>query len=80
MGLRQRCPLSSVHNSHVTHTVDVTSNGCRKRDEKESDGVRIGEEKLWSSAHADNLVIMAKNEEGMKEMIKKMEKYLKEKS
>lgn len=41
--------------------------------------VQVGSERLWSLAHADDLAILAKNEEGMKEMMKRMEKYLKRK-
>lgn len=39
----------------------------------------MGGERIWSLAYADDLVIMAKSEEGMKEMLKRLEKYLKRK-
>lgn len=39
----------------------------------------MGGERIWSLAYADDLIIMAKSEEGMKEMLKRMEKYLKRK-
>lgn len=42
-------------------------------------GVQIGKERIWSLAYADDLVLLTKNEEGMKEMMKKMERYLKRK-
>lgn len=39
----------------------------------------MGGERIWSLAYADDLVIMAKSEEEIKEMLKRMEKYLKRK-
>lgn len=42
-------------------------------------GVRIGRERIWSLAYADDLVLLTKNEKSMKEMMKRTERYLKEK-
>lgn len=42
-------------------------------------GVRIGRERIWSLAYADDLVLLRKNEKSMKEMMKRTERYLKEK-
>lgn len=42
-------------------------------------GVQIGKERIWSLAYADDLVLLAKSEEGMKEMVKRMKNYLKKK-
>ncbi|XP_063904737.1 uncharacterized protein LOC135123790 [Zophobas morio] len=39
--------------------------------------VVVGKEKVWSLAHADDLVIVAKKREEMKTMIKSLEKYIK---
>lgn len=51
----------------------------RRRNEKRSSRGNTGGWRIWSLAYADDLVIMAKSEEGMKEMLKRMEKYLKRK-
>lgn len=42
-------------------------------------GMQVRSERFWSLVYADDLVILAKNEEGMKEIMKRMEKYLKRK-
>jgi hypothetical protein len=35
----------------------------------------VGKEKVWSLAYADDLVVLAREEKGMKEMLGSMEKY-----
>lgn len=50
----------------------------RRRNEKRSSRGSTGGERFWSLAYAD-LVIMTKSEEAMKEILKRMEKYLKRK-
>lgn len=35
--------------------------------------------RIWTLAYADDLVMLAKSEEGMKEMLKRMERFLKRK-
>lgn len=42
-------------------------------------GVQIGKGRIWSLAYADDLVLLAKNEEKIEEMMKRMERYLKRK-
>ncbi|EZA48221.1 hypothetical protein X777_14227 [Ooceraea biroi] len=42
-------------------------------------GVRLGEEKVYTLAYVDDMALLAEDEEGMKGMIAKMERYLKEK-
>jgi hypothetical protein len=39
----------------------------------------VGRENVWSLAFADNLVIVAKSEREMKEMMKNLEKYVRKK-
>ncbi|KMQ84653.1 neurofilament medium polypeptide-like protein [Lasius niger] len=41
--------------------------------------VWVGKERIWTLAYADDLVILAKSEEGMKEMLKRMERFLNKK-
>lgn len=41
--------------------------------------VRIERERIWSLAYADDLVLLTKNEESMKKMMKRTERYLREK-
>lgn len=36
-------------------------------------------ERIWSLAYADDLVLLTKNEESMKKMMKRTERYLREK-
>jgi hypothetical protein len=38
-------------------------------------GVVVGKEKVWSLTYADDLVVLAREEKGMKEMLGSMEKY-----
>ncbi|KAH0816561.1 hypothetical protein GEV33_006230 [Tenebrio molitor] len=42
-------------------------------------GVVVGKEKVWSLAYADDLVVLARGEKGMKEMLGNMEKYMRRK-
>lgn len=42
-------------------------------------GIQVGKERLWTLAYADDLILMAKSGEEKKEMIKRLEKYLKNK-
>ena len=39
-------------------------------------GVRLGERKIYSLSYADDMVLMAEDEEGMKAMIMRLEGYL----
>lgn len=39
----------------------------------------VGKERIWTLAYADDLVILAKSEEGMEEMLKRMEIFEEEK-
>lgn len=42
-------------------------------------GVQVEKERIWSLAYADDLVLLAKNKERMKKIMKRMEQYLKRK-
>lgn len=41
--------------------------------------VKRMEERVYTLAYADDVVLLAKEEEGMRSMIKRLERYLKEK-
>jgi len=38
-------------------------------------GVWLGKNRIWTLAYADDLVLLAKNEESMKETMKRLERY-----
>lgn len=42
-------------------------------------GVRVGEDKVWSLESADDIAVMAEEEEGLRAMIRGLQVYLKEK-
>lgn len=39
-------------------------------------GVRVGERKIYTLAYADDIVLLAEEEDGMRSMLEKMEEYL----
>jgi len=43
-------------------------------------GVWIGKNRIWTLAYADDLVLLAKNEESMKETMRRLERYLRNKN
>ncbi|KAH0811711.1 hypothetical protein GEV33_011080 [Tenebrio molitor] len=75
-GVRQGLPAQSpaVH--------DIRS-GCGRNVEESAGGggggVVVGREKVWSLAFADAMVIVAKSEREMKEMMRNLEKYVRKK-
>ena len=72
-GVRQGCPMSpTLFSLYVADVEKFMSMG-------QTGGVVIGKEKIWSMAYADDMVLLAKSEWEMKEMIKRFEKYIKKK-
>jgi len=69
--VRQGCPLSPILFTLLIANVE------EEMKKGQIGGIRIGKETMWSLAYADDLVIMAKSEEGIKEILKRMERYLK---
>lgn len=51
-----------------------------KMREEQVEGVVIGKEKFWTISYADDVVIIAKTEAELKEMIKRFKKYLEKKN
>jgi len=72
-GLRQGCPLSPTLFSLLIADIE------EELKKGQVGGARIGNERIWSLAYADDIVILAKDEESLKEMMKRMERYLKKK-
>ncbi|KAH0816889.1 hypothetical protein GEV33_005903 [Tenebrio molitor] len=72
-GVRQGLPAqsSAVH--------DIRSGRGRNVEESADGGVVVGREKVWSLAFADDMVIVAKSEREMKEMMRNLEKYVRKK-
>ncbi|KAH0821274.1 hypothetical protein GEV33_001517 [Tenebrio molitor] len=72
-GVRQGCPLSpSLFAAFIGDMEEMFRKG-------QAGGVVVGKEKVWSLAYADDLVVLAKEEKGMKEMLGNMEKYMRRK-
>ncbi|KMQ82105.1 rna-directed dna polymerase from mobile element jockey-like protein [Lasius niger] len=72
-GVRQGCPLSPLLFSILIADVE------EEMKKGQVGGVLVGKERIWTLAYADDLVILAKSEEGMEEMLKRMERFLKRK-
>jgi hypothetical protein len=73
MGVRQGCPLSPL--LFTIHVEDVDEMLTKAR----GGGVVVGREKVWSLAFANDMVIVAKSERKMKEMMRSLGKYVKKK-
>jgi hypothetical protein len=70
LGVRQGCPLSpTLFALYIADIEDVLRKG-------QAGGLVIGREKLWSLAYADDIVLVAKNADEMKEMLKSFAKFL----
>lgn len=72
-GLRQGCPLSPI--LFALYLADMED----KPKEAGIRGVKIGDIRVWSLAYADDVVLLAKGEEAIKEMMKIVRRYLEEK-
>jgi hypothetical protein len=72
-GVRQGCPLrTSLFAAFIGDLEEMFRKG-------QAGGVVVGKEKVWSLAYADDLVVLAREEKGMKEMLGSMEKYMRRK-
>lgn len=69
-GVRQDCPLSpTLFTLYVADLEDVMRKG-------QAGGIVIGSEKIWTLAYADDMVLIAKERKELKEMMRRLEKYL----
>lgn len=71
-GVRQGCPLSLVFTLLTADVEDEMKKG-------QIDGVQIGKKRFWTLAYADDLVMLAKSEESMRELMKRMKRYIRKK-
>ncbi|XP_043579742.1 uncharacterized protein LOC122566489 isoform X1 [Bombus pyrosoma] len=71
-GVRQRCPLSpTLFNIYVAGLEGELRKG-------QAGAIAIGGKKVWSLTYADDIVLMADREEELKEMLRRLNKFLKE--
>lgn len=72
-GVRQECSMSStLFNIYV---MDLEAE-MRK---EQTGGIVIGKEKIWSITYADDVVLIAKSEKELKEMMRRFKKYIERK-
>src|SRR5436190_19152882 len=72
-GVRQGCPLSpGLFNLLLADLEEEMRRGGWG-------GVRLGEEKVYTLAYADDVALIAENEEDMKCMMRRMERYVEKK-
>jgi len=69
-GVRQGCPLSTALFNLAFADLEGTMKSVQLG------GIVIGKKKVWTVSYADDVVLLANNEEGIKEMIKKFGKYI----
>jgi len=71
-GVRQGCPLSpTLFNVYIADLEEELRKGIG--------GVRVGGDKVWSLEYADDIVVVAEEEVGLRAMIRGIQRYLKEK-
>lgn len=69
-GVRQGCPLSpTLFTLYIAELEEKMERG-------QAGGVVIGREKIWTLAYADDITLLAKKPEDLKEMIKRMKRLL----
>ena len=73
-GVRQGCPLSPMlFNMYI---MDLEEE-MRK---EQTGGIVVGREKCWTITYADDIVLLAENEQEMKGMLKRFKRYLERKN
>lgn len=71
-GVRQGCPMSpTLFNIYMADIEEELK--------KRNGGVKVGNEKVWTIEYADDIVLIAEEEEGLRDMIRGVKKYLAEK-
>lgn len=69
-GVRQGCPLSTALFNLAFADLERTMKKIQ------TGGVVIGKEKIWTVSYADDVVLLANNEGGMKEMMERFGKFI----
>lgn len=72
--VRQRCPLSRCLFTLMLADVD------EKLEKGEWGGIRLKKRKIYTLTYADDIALLADDEENLKEMMERLEKYLDRKS
>lgn len=72
--VRQKCPLSPCLFTLMLADVD------EKLEKGEWGGIRLKKRKIYTLAYADDIALLADDEENLKEMMERLEKYLDRKS
>lgn len=72
-GVRQGCPISPLLFNLLTADLEEEMGKIKWG------GVKIGKERIYTLSYADDIVLMAENEEEMKSMIERLETYLNKK-
>lgn len=71
VGVKQGCALSpTLFSIYINEIEEVLAKG-------RSGGIKMGGDRLWSLAYADDLVLLAENREGMEAMMKSLGRFLK---
>lgn len=70
--VRQGCPLSPGMFNLLTDLKEVMRRGGWE-------GVRLGEDRTYTLAYADDVVLIAEEEDGMRSIIGRLERYLEKK-
>lgn len=72
-GIRQGCPLSPILFNLLTADLEEEMGRVKWG------GIRLGGERMYMLACADDLVLIAEDEEGMRIMIERLERYMERK-
>lgn len=72
-GVRQRCPLSPLLFNIMTADLEEEMGKVKWG------GIRILDKRVYTLAYPDDIMLLSKDEEGMKSMIGRLEEYLKKK-
>jgi len=71
-GVRQGCPLSpTLFNIYLADIEEEMRKG--------RGGVKIGEERVWTIEYADDILLVAEEEEALRDMIRRVKRYLERK-
>jgi len=72
--MKRGCSLSPLLFAHVIADVE------EEMKKGQVDGILIGRDRICTLAYADDLILLAKNEEIMKEIMRRLGRYLRDKN